>query len=54
MSAHGRRTLKEDDEMWGSDEDDDEVDGELKDTEDFDGDAQAGVGEVGCEGIWCS
>ena len=49
MSAHGRRTLKEDDEMWGSDED-----CELKDTEDFDGDAQAEVGEVGCEGIWCS
>ena len=46
--------MKEDDEMWGSDEDDDEVDGELKDTEDFDGDAQAEVGEVGCEGIWCS
>ena len=46
--------MKEDDEMWGSDEDGDEVDGELKDAEDFDGDAQAEVGEVGCEGIWCS
>ncbi|RVX08330.1 hypothetical protein CK203_017616 [Vitis vinifera] len=39
-SARGRRTLKEDDEMWGSDEDGDEADGELKDTEDFDGDAR--------------
>ena len=40
--------------MWGSDEDGDEVDSELKDKEDFDGDAQAEVGEVGYEGIWCS
>ena len=32
--------MKEDDEMWGSDEDGDEADGELKDTEDFDGDAR--------------
>ncbi|WKA06367.1 hypothetical protein VitviT2T_024270 [Vitis vinifera] len=38
-SACGWRTLKEDDEMWGSDEDDDEVNGELKDTKYLDGDA---------------
>ena len=31
--------MKEDDEMWGSDEDDDEVNGELKDTKYLDGDA---------------
>ena len=46
--------MKEDDEMWGSDEDGDEVNGELKDTEYLDGDAQAEVGDVGCEKIWCS
>ena len=53
-SARGWRTLKEDDEMWGSDEDGDEVNGELKDTGYLDGDAQAEVGDVGCEKIWCS
>ena len=46
--------MKENDEMWGSDEDDDEVNGELKDTGYLDGDAQAEVGDVGCEKIWCS
>ena len=53
-SVRGWRTLKKDDEMWGSDEDGDEVNGELKDTGYLDGDAQTEVGDVGCEKIWCS